>query len=144
MLNNPLLRLVIALGIAVPIVYALFMLMNYLISVKEVKLDQSEQRVLSAITPQQQDSDVRVRQRSKPKRLDSAQKPPPGIPASESLRPPTCSHLVVSVSACVCTQLSFWSTFPLRQLNGSHGCGHFLLKMMGCGIAKHDLLLEQK
>ncbi|WP_291075840.1 energy transducer TonB [Hyphomonas sp.] len=77
MLNNPLLRLVIALGIAVPIVYALFMLMNYLISVKEVKLDQSEQRVLSAITPQQQDSDVRVRQRSKPKRLDSAQKPPP-------------------------------------------------------------------
>ena len=44
MLNNPLLRLVIALGIAVPIVYALFMLMNYLISVKEVKLDESEQR----------------------------------------------------------------------------------------------------
>ena len=77
MLNNPLLRLVIALGIAVPIVYALFMLMNYLISVKEVKLDESEQRVLSAITPQQQDSDVRVRQRSKPKRIDSAQKPPP-------------------------------------------------------------------
>ena len=77
MLNNPLLRLVIALGIAVPIVYALFMLMTYLISVKEVKLDESEQRVLSAITPQQQDSDVRVRQRSKPKRIDSAQKPPP-------------------------------------------------------------------
>ena len=77
MLNNPFLRLIIALGIAVPIVYALFMLMNYLISVKEVKLDQSEQRVLSAITPQQQDSDVRVRQRSKPKRIDSAQKPPP-------------------------------------------------------------------
>ncbi|WP_370172091.1 MULTISPECIES: energy transducer TonB [Hyphomonas] len=77
MLNNPLLRLVIALGIAVPIVYALFMLMNYLISVKEVKLDESEQRVLSAITPQQQDTDVRVRQRSKPKRIDSAQKPPP-------------------------------------------------------------------
>ena len=77
MLNNPLLRLGIALGIAVPIVYALFMLMNYLISVKEVRLDESEQRVLSAITPQQQDSDVRVRQRSKPKRIDSAQKPPP-------------------------------------------------------------------
>lgn len=77
MLNNPFLRLLIALGIAVPIVYALFMLMSYLISVKEVKLDQSEQRVLSAITPQQQDADVRVRQRSKPKRIDSAQKPPP-------------------------------------------------------------------
>ena len=77
MLNNPFLRLLIALGIAIPIVYALFMLMSYLISVKEVKLDQSEQRVLSAITPQQQDTDVRVRQRSKPKRIDSAQKPPP-------------------------------------------------------------------
>ena len=77
MLNNPFLRLLIALGIAIPIVYALFMMMSYLISVKEVKLDQSEQRVLSAITPQQQDADVRVRQRSKPKRIDSAQKPPP-------------------------------------------------------------------
>ena len=57
MLNNPFLRLLIALGIAIPIVYALFMMMSYLISVKEVKLDQSEQRVLSAITPQQQDAD---------------------------------------------------------------------------------------
>ena len=56
MLNNPFLRLLIALGIAIPIVYALFMMMSYLISVKEVKLDQSEQRVLSAITPQQQDA----------------------------------------------------------------------------------------
>ena len=66
MLNSPFLRLLIALGIAIPIVYALFMMMSYLISVKEVKLDQSEQQVLSAITPQQQDADVRVRQRSKP------------------------------------------------------------------------------
>lgn len=77
MFNNPLLRLIVALGIAVPIVYALFLIMNMLISVKEVKLDESEQRVLTSITPQQQDTDVRVRQRSKPKRIDSAQKPPP-------------------------------------------------------------------
>ena len=77
MFNSPFLRLLVAVGIAIPIVYLLFILMNALINVKEVKLDESEQRVLSAITPQQQDSDVRVRQRSKPKRLDSAQKPPP-------------------------------------------------------------------
>lgn len=77
MFNSPLPRLLVAIGIAIPIVYLLFMLMNALISVKEVRLDESEQRVLTAITPQQQDTDVRVRQRSKPKRLDSAQKPPP-------------------------------------------------------------------
>lgn len=77
MFNNPLLRLIVSLGIAVPIVYALFLVMNMLISVKEVKLDESEQRVLSSITPQKQDTDVRIRQRSKPKRIDSAQKPPP-------------------------------------------------------------------
>ncbi|KCZ50435.1 energy transducer TonB [Hyphomonas pacifica] len=77
MFNSPFLRLLVALGIAVPVVYLLFLLMSALISVKEVKLDQSEQRVLTAITPQKQDTDVRVRQRSKPKRIDSAQKPPP-------------------------------------------------------------------
>ena len=77
MFGNPNLRLGAALSIAIPIVYGLFMMMNYLISVKEVKLDETEQRTLSAITPQQQDSELRTRQRSKPKRLDSAQKPPP-------------------------------------------------------------------
>lgn len=77
MFNNPLLRLGIGVAIAVPIVYFLFILMNTLITVKEVKLDKSEQRVLTSITPQQQDSEVRTRQRSKPKKIDSAQKPPP-------------------------------------------------------------------
>lgn len=77
MFNNPSLRFLTAVGLAIPIVYILFVVMNLLISIKEVELDKSEQRVLTAITPQQQDSDVRVRQRSKPKRLDSAQKPPP-------------------------------------------------------------------
>ena len=77
MLNSPMLRLLVALAVAIPIVYFLFIMMNALINVNEVKLDDGEQRVLTAITPQQQDSDVRVRQRSKPKRIDSAQKPPP-------------------------------------------------------------------
>ena len=77
MFSNPMTRLLVGVAIAIPIVYMLFLLMSSLISVKEVNLSKSEQRVLTAITPQQQDMDVRTRQRSKPKRIDSAQKPPP-------------------------------------------------------------------
>nr|WP_321362363.1 TonB family protein [uncultured Hyphomonas sp.] len=77
MFTNPLTRLLVGVAIAIPIVYLLFIVMNQLISVKEVNLEKGEQRVLTAITPQQQDSEVRTRQRSKPKRIDSAKKPPP-------------------------------------------------------------------
>ena len=77
MFNSPFLRLVVALVIAVPIVYSLFILMSSLINVTEIRVDKGEQRVLASITPQQQDTEVRTRQRSKPKRLDSAAKPPP-------------------------------------------------------------------
>ena len=77
MFNSPFLRLVVAFAIAVPIVYLLFILMSSLINVTEIRVDKGEQRVLSAITPQQQDSEIRTRQRSKPRRLDSAAKPPP-------------------------------------------------------------------
>jgi protein TonB len=77
MFSNPLTRLLVGVAIAIPIVYLLFILMSQLISVKEVNLESGPQRVLTAITPQKQDSEVRTRQRSKPKRIDSAQKPPP-------------------------------------------------------------------
>jgi protein TonB len=77
MFTNPLTRLLVGVAIAIPIVYLLFIIMSQLISVKEVNLEKGEQRVLTAITPQQQDSEVRTRQRSKPKRIDSAKKPPP-------------------------------------------------------------------
>ena len=77
MFNSPFLRLGVALVISIPIVYFLFILMSSLINVTEIKVDKGEQRVLAAITPQKQDSEVRTRQRSKPKRLDSAAKPPP-------------------------------------------------------------------
>ena len=77
MLANPLTRFLVGVAIAIPIVYLLFVMMSSLISVKEVNLEKSEQRVLTAITPQKQDSEVRTRQRSKPKRIESAQKPPP-------------------------------------------------------------------
>ncbi len=77
MFNSPFLRFLIATAIAIPIVLAIFFIMNALISVKEIKLDSGEQRVLAAITPQKQDSDVRTRQRAKPQRIDAASKPPP-------------------------------------------------------------------
>ncbi|HRI99649.1 MAG TPA: TonB family protein [Hyphomonas sp.] len=77
MFNNPFMRILISTVIAIPIVLLIFMVMNMLISVKELKLESGEQRVLAAITPQQQDSEARTRQRAKPQRIDSAQKPPP-------------------------------------------------------------------
>ena len=77
MFNSPFMRFLIATAIAIPIVLAIFFLMNALISVKELNLEGGETRVLAAITPQKQDSDVRTRQRAKPQRIDSAAKPPP-------------------------------------------------------------------
>jgi protein TonB len=77
MFNSPMMRFLIATLIAIPIVLAIFFIMNALISVDEIELDSGEQRVLAAITPQKQDSDVRTRQRAKPQRIDAAAKPPP-------------------------------------------------------------------
>lgn len=77
MFNNPLMRFLISVAIAAPIAVLIFMLMNMLISVDEINLEAKENRVLASITPQKTDSDVRTRQRAKPDRIDSAQKPPP-------------------------------------------------------------------
>lgn len=77
MFNSPLMRLLVSVVIAIPIVFILFIGMHWLINVDEIQLNDKEQRKLEAITPQQQDSEVRRNQRSKPKRLDSASKPPP-------------------------------------------------------------------
>lgn len=77
MFNSPLGRFLVSFAIAAPIAIAIFLLMNALISVDEVKIDPKENRVLSAITPQSNDSDVRTRQRAKPQRIDSSAKPPP-------------------------------------------------------------------
>ena len=74
MFNSPFLRLGVAFAIAVPIVYFLFILMSSLINVTEIKVDKGEQRVLAAITPQQQDSEVRTRQPP----------PPPKVSATKS------------------------------------------------------------
>ena len=77
MFTNPILRLLIGLPIAAVVVYGLFMFMNFAISGNFKAPDDSEQRTLEAITPQSQDSDARQRRRSKPRRLDNADKPPP-------------------------------------------------------------------
>jgi protein TonB len=77
MFNSPFMRFAVSVAIAAPIAVIIFLLMNMLISVDEINLDQKESRTLTAITPQQTDSDVRTRQRAKPQRIDSAAKPPP-------------------------------------------------------------------
>jgi protein TonB len=77
MFNSPFMRFVIGVAIAAPITFIIFLIMNALISVDEIELSQNESRVLAAITPQKSDSEVRTRQRSQPKRIDSAEKPPP-------------------------------------------------------------------
>ncbi len=77
MFNSTFTRFLVGIAVAIPVVYIIFIMMANLISVKEVVLEKGAQRVLTAITPQQQDSEVRTRQRSKPKRIDSADKPPP-------------------------------------------------------------------
>jgi periplasmic protein TonB len=77
MFSSPLGRFAVSFAIAAPIAIAIFLLMNALISVDEITLNEKESRMLTAITPQSQESDVRTRQRAKPQRIESASKPPP-------------------------------------------------------------------
>lgn len=77
MFNSPLGRFLISFAIAAPIAILIFLFMSMLIAVDEISLDAKESRILTAITPQSNDSDVRTRQRAKPQRIDSAAKPPP-------------------------------------------------------------------
>ena len=62
---------------AAGITLGLFLVMNALISAEFVEPEVAEQRTLERIVPEQRDQDVRARSRSKPTRIDSAQKPPP-------------------------------------------------------------------
>lgn len=77
MISNPILRLVIGVPAAAFIVYALFALMNALITVNEVELEEKDQRALEAITPQEEQQEARLRSRNSAKKLNSANKPPP-------------------------------------------------------------------
>lgn len=77
MFNSPLGRFLVSFAIAAPIAILIFLFMSMLIAVDEISLDAKESRILTAITPQSNDSDVRTRQRAKPQRIDAAAKPPP-------------------------------------------------------------------
>lgn len=77
MFTNPIIRILIGLPLAAIIVLGLYAFMNFAISGNFKPNEDSQKRVLESITPQQEDSDVRQRRRSKPRRLDNADKPPP-------------------------------------------------------------------
>jgi len=77
MLNNSWLRILVGGPIAAVIVYGLFIVMGKLISADFKEPDVVEARVIESITPEERNEDVRAKSRSKPKRLASADKPPP-------------------------------------------------------------------
>ncbi|MEO0982015.1 MAG: energy transducer TonB [Pseudomonadota bacterium] len=84
MLSNPLIRIAIGVPAAAIIVFILFQMMNWMITIKELNLEEKEQRVLEAITPQRETNDARRNARTPPKRLDAANKPPPPPKLSSS------------------------------------------------------------
>jgi len=77
MFNNPYLRILIGLPAAALVVLALFTFMYKVIGGYAPPDDSEEPLVLAKITPQQSESDVKTRQRAKPRKLASADKPPP-------------------------------------------------------------------
>ena len=76
-LNNSIIRVLVGVPAAAAIVYGLFIFMGWLISADFEEPDAGDIRVIESITPEQRNDDVRAKSRSKPKRLASADKPPP-------------------------------------------------------------------
>jgi len=74
--NSPI-RLAIGIPVAAIITYALFMLMSWLIGSDYEPPKEGEERVIERITPQDEDQQINRRSRSKPRKLNSADKPPP-------------------------------------------------------------------
>jgi protein TonB len=77
MFSNPIVRLVIGIPLAAIVVFALFTFMYKMINQDFEQPEDVEQRVLERITPSEEDTEVRTRARNKPRRIDSADKPPP-------------------------------------------------------------------
>ncbi|MDJ0920629.1 MAG: TonB family protein [Henriciella sp.] len=71
----------IRLGIGIPlaaiVTFALFRIMQVLISQPFVEPEVDQARVIERITPSEEDTQVNRRARAKPRRLNSADKPPP-------------------------------------------------------------------
>jgi len=76
-MNNPIVRFVVGIPAAIAVVFLAFTFMYKVINVDEVPQEGEETITLDRITPQQKESEVRSRQRAKPKKLSSADKPPP-------------------------------------------------------------------
>lgn len=83
-MNNSLVRLAVGAPLAALVVYGLFAFMTAVISQEFEEPDEGEQRVLEAITPQEDAQEIRRNARSKPQRLASADKPPPPPKLSSS------------------------------------------------------------
>ena len=77
MFSNPILRLVIGIPLAAIVVYLLFTFMYVMINRDYEQPAVEEDRVLTRITPSEEDTEVRTRNRNKAQRIDSADKPPP-------------------------------------------------------------------
>lgn len=77
MFKNPILRIVLGIPAAAAIVYALFIGMGLLIAQDFIPNEDDETRTIERITPEQANEEVRSRSRSKPRRLQTADKPPP-------------------------------------------------------------------
>lgn len=70
-------RLAIGVPLAMIITYVLFQTMRVLISQDYVEPEIDQARVIERITPQEENTDINRRTRAKPRRLNSADKPPP-------------------------------------------------------------------
>jgi protein TonB len=77
MFSNPIIRLVIGIPLAAIVVFALFTFMYKMISQDYEQPEDVAQRTLERITPADENQEVRTRQRNKPQRMNSADKPPP-------------------------------------------------------------------
>lgn len=77
MFTNSPIRLAIGIPIAVIVTYLLFTGMRVLISAPFEEPEATEDRVIERITPQDENQEVNRRARSKPRKLNSADKPPP-------------------------------------------------------------------
>jgi len=105
MFTNPFVRIGIGLPIAALVVLGLFHFMRIAISQDFEEPAEREQRTLEAITPQQDSQDVRRTQRSKPRKLDAANKPPP--PPKLSTRKSDIDLPTPNIQGAAPTELKF-------------------------------------
>lgn len=77
MFNNPILRLVIGIPLAAIVVFLLFTFMYTMINQDYKQPEVEEDKPLARITPSEDDTEVRTRNRNKAQRIESADKPPP-------------------------------------------------------------------